>query len=302
VDVELSAWCRTHLGSAPATVFFEASSMSRVRGVLLADGRRVAVKQRDASDRVLACAAAHRAAAAAGIDCPALLVAPVRLGPGTWVTAEEWRDDGSPEPPPRAAERYADLLRRLVVSLDGAEPDRFAPPPPWAWYDHDAPGRVWPPAASPRWDPHREGVVPDELMRLAAAARERLVAERLPVVVGHSDLNGLNVRWTPDATPIVHDWDSLAARPECVLAGILAVNHVELPGAGAIASLDRTAEVLEHYEARRPFSDVERELAWAAGVAVAAYNAAFEYLHGQPGDVARRIASDGGERLRRAGC
>lgn len=300
-DAALSAWCREHLGSGAARVFFEASSMSRVRGVLLEDGRRIAVKEREASGRVLACARAQRAAATAGIDCPALLLGPVGLAPGTWVTVEEWREDGSPELPPEAPERYAALLRRLVVTLADAEPEAFAPPPPWAWYDHDVAGRTWPPAASDRWDPHRAGVVPPELVRLAAAARERLLADTPPPVVGHSDLNGLNVRWRPDGSPIVHDWDSLAARPECVLAGILAANHVELPGAGAIASLAVTGRLLDHYEERRPFSDVERELAWAAGVAVASYNAAFEYLHGQPGPVARRLASDGAERLRRAG-
>lgn len=236
----------------------------------------------------------------AGIDCPELLAGPSLLSDGSWVSAEVWRDGGTPEPPGDAAARYAGLLRRLVVALADCDPVRFAPPPPWAWYDHGQPDRVWPPPASARWDP-ASAMVPVELGRVAQAARERLTAEALPAVVGHSDLNGLNVRWGAGG-PIVHDWDSLAGRPECVLAGIVAVNHVELPVAGAIAAVGETERFLELYQESRPFSPAEVEVAWAAGVWVAAYNAAFEHLHGAAGAVSRRLLADWSERLRRAGC
>lgn len=298
-DAASTSWCLTNLGSTPASVFFEAESMSSVVGVELPDGRRVALKRRQATDRVVACSQAHRAAWAAGVACPELLAGPTRLDDGTWMTAERWVPDGSPEAPPDAATRYADLLHLLIAALRDSDPAAFDPPPPWAFYDHATPGRVWPPAASQRWDPESP-VVPAELRRLAAAAGERLRAEALPVVVGHSDLNGLNVRWAPE--PIVHDWDSLAARPEAVLAGIMAVNHVELPGRGAITALAETRRALELYQRSRPFSDTEVEIAWAAGLHVAAYNAAFEYLHGARGAVAAKLANDGSERLRLAGC
>ncbi|MCB0910465.1 MAG: hypothetical protein KDB60_02490 [Propionibacteriaceae bacterium] len=299
MDADLQDWCERALGSSPEEVFFRADSMSAVSGVLLADRRRVAVKARTASDRVLACAEAHRRAIAAGIDAPELLAGPDRLAPSTWVTAEAWRPEGTVQPPGDAIAAYAELGCRLVRALDGLEPSRFAPPPPWAWYDHDDPGRVWPPAASQRWDPESP-VVPARLRRVAAAAQERLLAATSPSVVGHCDLNGLNVRWAEG--PIVHDWDSLAGRPECVLAGILAANHVELPGAGAIADVPRTRALLERYQELRPFSPEEVEVAWAAGTWVAAYNAAFEYLHGTPGRVVVQLDRDGAERLRLAGC
>jgi hypothetical protein len=273
--------------------------MSSVRGVLLHDGRRVAVKWRQASERVLACAEAQRIARDAGIDCPELLAGPDLLD-GAWVTAEEWRPQGSDEVPPDGPRRYADLLRALVGALAGLDPSRFAPPPPWAHYDHAVPGRVWPPAASSRWDPESDAV-PEELRRLAAVASARLCAARLPEVVGHSDLNGLNVRWTPSG-PIVHDWDSLTARPECVLAGIVAANHVERPGVGAISTMEVFEETLDAYRRHRRFTDEEVELAWAAGVWVAAYNAAFEYLHGAPGPVSDQLLRDGRERLLHAGA
>ena len=298
-DGRLDEWCLAGVGSVPVETFFAAQSMSQVRGVVLADGRRVALKLREASDRVVACADAHRAARAAGIDCPELLAGPQQLTDGGWLSAEEWRPDGSPVAPGDAAAGYAALLHDLVAALAGFEPALFDPPPPWAHYDHRAEGRVWPPAASAGWDPESQ-VVPPGLRRLAAAARERLLAEELPLVVGHSDLNGLNVRWAPQ--PIVHDWDSLAGRPECVLAGILAVNHVELPGAGQITTIADTDRTLELYQESRPFSQSETEVAWAAGIWVAAYNAAFEHLHGSAGQVSTQLQADGAQRLRRAGC
>ncbi|HOC12332.1 MAG TPA: hypothetical protein PKJ61_00440 [Propionicimonas sp.] len=303
-EAVVDEWCAARLGSAPITAFFAARSMSSVRGVRLADDRQVALKVRVASKRVLACAAGHRLAAAAGIDCPDLLAGPEWLPGLGWASAEAWRPEGALRPSGDAAIAYADLLRRLVGALGDLDPGEFDPPPPWAHYDHGEPGRVWPAATSAGWDPESP-VVPDWVRRVAAAARERLLAEdhgaaTLPAVVGHSDLNGLNVRWLDG--PIVHDWDSLAARPECVLAGIVAVNHVEGPNAGAIAAVESTEACLRHYQHDRQFSAVELELAWAAGVWVAAYNAAFEYLHGRPGEVVRQLKADAAERLRRAGC
>lgn len=298
-DGAVRQWCVERLGAPPVEVFFAAESMSSVAGVLLADGRRVALKLRRASDRVLACAQAQLLAWQAGIDCPELLAGPERVAEGEWLSAEQWRPEGEPVPSGDAAVRYVELLAALVEALDGLDPTAFAPPPPWAHYDHRTPGRVWPPAASDRWDPESP-LVPATLRALARRAGERVIAEALPQVVGHSDLNGLNVRWA--RKPIVHDWDSVAGRPEAVLAGILAVNHVELPGAGAITSIDQTQRTLEAYAQRRTLTSAEIEVAWAAGVWVAAYNASFEYLHGSPGAVSVRLLEDGAERLRLAGC
>jgi hypothetical protein len=304
-------WCERVLGAGVSDVFFSASSMSSVRGVLLDDGRRVAVKVRDGSRRVMACAHAQRLATAAGIDCPALLAGPALLDPAAeapvWVSAEQWRPEGTGGPPPQPAVAYTDLAHRLVAALNDPSTSTgqftasdYAPPPPWAAYDHAAPGRTFPPVSSPRWDPERD-IVPAEYRRLAAAARDRLRSADLPWVLGHSDLNGHNVKWV-GSHPVVHDWDSIVARPEAVLAGILAVNHVELPGRGAITPLAESDAALGLYQERRPMTSDEVEVAWAAGVWVAAYNASFEYLHGSPGQVAEQILVDGWDRLRLAGC
>ncbi|MDN4473735.1 phosphotransferase [Demequina zhanjiangensis] len=304
LDDALALWATARLGSGPREVFFGAQSMSDVVGVVLDDGRKVALKRRGGGEHVAATAVAHRAASDAGIDCPDLLAGPENVD-GQIFTAEQWRDDGSTEPQGDAAMLYAQLLARLVKALDGVDQSRLSPPP-WLHYDHDA-DRVWPPPASDRWDPHRiESQLPPALARIAAAARSRLLAAHLPHVVGHTDLSGLNVRWNhADGVdvPIVHDWDSIAARPEAVLVGTLAADHVALPERGRIADIDTGARVVEAYEeaSGRAFSAEEHEVAWAASAWLAAYNAVFEHLHGAPGEVTAQLLRDGDERLRLAG-
>ncbi|WP_084127013.1 hypothetical protein [Demequina sp. NBRC 110054] len=324
LDDALAEWVTAHLGVAPREVFFGARSMSDVSGVLLEDGRRIALKRRGGGAHVAAAARAQLAAARAGIECPALLAGPAPLewvagdatagtseaasvgATGEVVTAEQWRDGGDVEPEGDAAEPYARLLASLIDALVGLDSDGLAPPP-WLHYDHDA-ARVWPPAASARWDPHRiEADLPPALVRIARRARDRLLAADLPHVVGHTDLNGLNVRWVNDdgaPRPVVHDWDSIAARPEAVLVGTLAVDHVALPERGRIADVATGDRVLVAYEAARgrAFTVEEREVAWAATAWLASYNAAFEHLHGAPGEVTARLLIDGEERLALAGC
>ncbi|WP_062206258.1 phosphotransferase [Demequina salsinemoris] len=308
LDDSLAAWVRARLGSPPSEVFFGARSMSDVVGVTLADGRRVALKRRGGGAHVLAAARAQRAATLAGIDCPALLAGPeeVPTAPGEdlgIVTAEEWRGDGGLEPTGDASRLYARLLARLIGALRELDPDGLEPPP-WLHYDHTDATRVWPPAASDRWDPHRiESELPLALIEIARRARTRLLASNLPSVVGHTDLNGLNVRWVGDR-PIVHDWDSVAARPEAVLVGTLAVDHVALPDRGRIAGVAAGERVIAAYEdeSGRAFTVDEREVAWAASAWLASYNAAFEHLHGGPGEVTAQLLVDGEQRLARAGA
>ncbi|WP_297083254.1 phosphotransferase [uncultured Demequina sp.] len=305
LDGPLAAWLGRELGSAPREVFFEAESMSRVAGVTLADGRRVAVKIRGDHPRLAAAAAAQRAAGSAGIDVPALLAGPAPA-PGDAalaVTVEDWREEGALMPSADAPVAFARLLAALVEALEGV-PTAGLSPPPWLDYAHTDAARVWPPPASARWDPHRiEADLPAELPSLAARARARLAATTLPPVLGHADLNGLNVRWNGDR-PLVHDWDSIAALPEAVLAGTLALDHVAMPDAGAAADVDTGARVLAEYEAARGrmFTPEEREIAWATTVWLACYNAAFEHLHGAAGAVTARILADGEARLALAGA
>ncbi|WP_062518100.1 phosphotransferase [Demequina gelatinilytica] len=302
LDEPVTRWVVSRLGSTPAEVFFEASSMSDVWGVRLEDGRRFAVKRRGGGDRLAIVARAHRAALDAGIDAPDLVAGPDPLGDDAWLTAEEWRPEGVFTPDGDAPALYASLLARIVAALAEVEARGLAPTP-WLHYDHRAAARVWPPASSARWDPHRiEPDLPPALAALARAARSRLEASELPAVLGHADLNGLNVRWRGDRA-IVHDWDSIVLRPEAVLVGTLALDHPATPDAGAAADIATGARVLAAYEEAtgRTLTPDEVEVAWATSVWLACYNAVFEHLHGGPGAVTAAILRDGEERLALAG-
>ncbi len=297
LDAAIGAWLHGELASPARAVFFEAHSMSDVWGVELADGRRVAVKRRGGGDRLAIVAQAHRAAQSAGIDTPTLLAGPHELAHDVWLTIEQWRPDGAPMPAGDAPVLFANLLARLSGALKHLDATGLTAPP-WLHYDHGT-DRIWPPPASARWDPHRiESELPDDLVRVAAAARARLLASDLPVVLGHADLNGLNVRWLGDH-PIVHDWDSVALLPEAVLVGAVAVNWVEQLNAGAICDIATGHRVIAAYERAvgQTLSADEREVAWATTAWLACYNAAFEFLHGAPGAVAEHILRDGDARL-----
>jgi len=220
------------------------------------------------------------------------------------------------------------LLARIVAACTPADGDLGAlgtlePPVPWLDYDHAArsasgPARVWPPPASPRWDPHRiEADLPPLILEFARRSRARLLAadaRALPRVVGHGDLSGINARWYRDGDgdqpagigawrTVVHDWDSVVALPDAVIAGVGAADHASTD-ACRLAGLADGAVLLDAYAAQRgrPWTRVEREVAWAAGTWVVSYNAAFEHLkHGRAGEgtapVTDGLLLDGEQRL-----
>ncbi|MDN4483895.1 phosphotransferase [Demequina lignilytica] len=302
LDPQVAAWVARTLGASPHEVFFEARSMSEVWGVELVDGRRVAIKRRGDDGRLAIVAAAHRAADAAGIDTPALLAGPDPVDGDQRLTAEAWRPEGRTRPPRAPQELYARLSARIIAAVADVAAVGLEPPP-WMHYDHADPDRVWPPAASSRWDPHRiEADLPPALVRLGRAARARLLAADLPRVLGHADLNGQNVRWVGERA-IVHDWDSIAVLPEAVHVGNLAADHVATLEQGAIADVETCAALLAAYEreAGRSFTADETEVAWATTVWLGCYNAAFEHLHGAPGACTAMILADGDARLALAG-
>lgn len=307
----IADWCVRHLGSAPVHSFITTAPASQLWGFELADGRVVAVKVRPASERLAASALAHRLAHDAGVGCPTPLAGPepMRGDPGLTVAAETWRGDGAIWPAEDPAGSYGRLQARIVRACQSVDPAAFAPPPPRLHYDHDARDRLWPEPQSERWNLERVARdLPAGLERLAEAARERLLACRLPEVVGHGDLNGAHVRWTegtngvPEA--VVHGWDEVAARPEAVLAGAVATYYNELPDVARIAPVAQGRHVLAAYQAARGsrFTPDEIEVAWAASTWVACFNAALEHLAGAAGQVTHQIMTDGALRLRLAGC
>jgi hypothetical protein len=329
VDPLLVTWCTSHLGSPIVDRFFGSQRLSAVHGVELADGRRVVLKVRAAQDRLVACAIVQEALWAAGIPCPRPLVGPHPLVSGPRravaaasqghaatnslqlsVNAESWAGEGVAGLGSLSPHGYGQLLARIVAAAPPvAELPTLVPDVPWLNWRHGDPDRLWPPPASDRWDPHRiEADLDPLIVEVARRARDRLVRDdvaTLPVVAGHGDFEAQNCRWVPgpDDSPqlVVHDWDSVVAQPEAVLAGNSAFTFVSVDDC-AISTLAQNDAFLEGYAVERgqPWSETEWQVAHAAGAWVGAYNAAFEYLKGGPGPVTRGLREQAAQRLRRA--
>jgi len=87
-----------------------------------------------------------------------------------------------------------------------------------------------------------------------------------------------------DAITAVYDWDSLAVLFEAAVAGLAAAVHPVLDD-GPGSDVAQTAAFLTAYvDVRRvPWTAEEKEVAWAAGIWVRAYNAkgdALDRVHG----------------------
>lgn len=286
----LDRWCQRWLGASPALTLFEARHLSSVIGLRLTDGREVVVKARPASRRIGACVEVQRRLWQAGFPCPEPLVGPVPLG-SLMATEEELVPDGeqlgpSPEAPRLFAEGLAALMR--VAPPVGDVPS-LAPPPTWVWWDHDQAG-IWPwpddgdadlnAACGPAW-----------LDIVGRRVRRRLQQHKGVVVVGHADWESQNMRWLGQRLHVVHDWDSVASLPEATIVGAAAA---VIPASGApaeAASLEQTDAFLTAYGAARgrPWSGDERQVSWAAGLWVRAFNARKEAVDLQDGPVQQRL-------------
>lgn len=288
-------WCRDHLGAGPVAVLFRSEQVSAVVGLRLADGREVVVKARPDHGRAASCVAAQAWLAGRGFPCARPLTPVVDVG-GLAVHAEEHRPGGavlhgdSPEAAVRCAEAYA----RLMAELAGLTVAPPLPNPPWVRWDHGDPGD---------WPAILDGPGPAHVLEAARRARRRLLAAELPCVLGHADFEAQNLRWRGDRLETVHDWDSLAWQPEAALVGAMSGAFAS-DGPPTLAPVESSAAFLAAYQEHRgrAFTGEELEVAWAAGVWMAAYNAReFALLGGSPlGEEALRAQA--AERLARAGA
>ena len=71
-------------------------------------------------------------------------------------------------------------------------------------------------SASTRW------LGPEWIDDAGRRARDRLRAGESEAVIGHCDWLAGNLRWSADELLVVHDWDSMTADSEAVLAGFAA--------------------------------------------------------------------------------
>jgi hypothetical protein len=295
----LPAWCRDHLGGAPTGVLFRSQQVSMVFGLRLADGRNVVVKARPDDGRAASCVAAQARMAGRGFPCAAPLTPVVGVG-ALAVHAEEYRPGGEVLHGNSAdiAVRCAEVFARLMADLAGVAVAPPLPNPPWVRWDHPDP-RVWP--AIDFLDRRDQRLVPGHVVEAAERARGRLLAASLPCVLGHADFEAQNLRWQGSTVWAVHDWDSLAWQPEAALVGAASGSFAS-DGPPVLAPIDGSEAFLVAYQdlRGRSFTAAELEVAWAAGLWMAAYNAREMALcSGNPAG-SDALRAQAAERLRRA--
>jgi len=295
----LPAWCLDHLGGEPAGVLFQLQQVSMVFGLRLAGGTDVVVKARADDGRAASCVAAQARLAERGFPCARPLT-PVTQAGSLAVNAEEFRPGGevldgdSPDVPVR----YAQVFARLMAELAGVTVAPPLPNPPWVRWDHTDSG-VWP--AIDFLDNRDQSVVPAYVADTAERARRRLLAAGLPCVLGHADFEAQNLRWHGREVWAVHDWDSLAWQPEAALAGAASGSFASAgpPTLAPVASSE--AFLVAYQDIRgRMLTAVELEIAWAASLWMAAYNAREEALYADITVCADALRAQAAERLRRA--
>ena len=99
----------------------------------------------------------------------------------------------------------------------------------------------------------------------------------------------------------MHDTDSLAWQPEAALAGAASGSFASA-GPPTLAPVESSAAFLVVYQTIRGrlFTAVEQEIAWAASLWMAAYNAREEALYGSTSVGRDALRAQAAERLRRA--
>jgi len=295
----LAAWCLDHLGDEPAEVLFQLQQVSMVFGLRLAGGTDVVVKARADDGRAVSCVAAQARLAERGFPCARPLTPVVGVGPLA-VHAEEFRPGGDVlhGDSPGIATRCAEVFARLMAELAGVTVAPPLPNPPWVRWDHADPG-VWP--VMEFLDNRDQRMVPAYVGETAERARGRILAAGLPCVLGHADFEAQNMRWHGREVWAVHDWDSLAWQPEAALAGAASGSFASA-GPPRLAPVESSAAFLVAYQTIRGrlFTAVEQEIAWAASLWMAAYNAREEALCGGTSVGRDALRAQAAERLRRA--
>ncbi len=297
----LPAWCLDHLGGEPTDLLFQRQQISMVFGLRLAGGTAVVVKARADDGRAVSCVVAQARLAERGFPCARPLTPVVGVG-SLAVHAEEFRPGGEVlhGDSPDVAVRYAAVFARLMAELAGMTVAPPLPNPPWVRWDHTDSG-VWP--AIGCLDNRDQSAVPAYVADTAERARRRLLAARLPCVLGHADFEAQNLRWHGQQVWAVHDWDSLAWQPEAALAGA-ASGAFASAGPPTLAPIESSAAFLVAYQdiRGRLCTAAEQEIAWAASLWTAAYNAREQALHGDTPVSGDALRSQAAERLRRAGA
>ena len=273
--------------------------LSSVIGLRLADGREVVVKVRPSSPRIAACVEVQRRMFQAGYPCPRPLTGAAPFGDDI-ATAEAYVPGGAMLPSAdQAAQAFAEAFARLITQAPRpVEVPALDPAPSWAAWNHAENG-LWPRPEDPDVNLN-EVAGPQWIDDAGRQARDRLRAGGSEAVIGHCDWLASNLRWSGDALLVVHDWDSVTADSEPVLAGFAAALYSTV-SANELATIGDTELFLIAYcQARgRKFTRDELERSWAAGVWTRAFDAKHQHAVGRP--VTSLSETESRERLRRAG-
>jgi len=269
-----------------------------VIGLRLADGRDVVIKIRAGSTRLEATTEIQHRLHAEGFPCTDVIVGPVPFG-DLVATAETYAPPrGSPpnSPPP------VETAQLLVALIDAAPPANefpaLHPAPPWVGWDHPA-AELWPWPDDLDIDMNQHPG-PEWVDDLGRRVRSRLAEVAVESVIGHIDWEAHNLDWEGDTPVLVHDWDSLAIRPEATIAGAAAATFPTNGRTIVAARADQTSAFLDAYSSHRNWTAADHEVAWCAGLWVLTYNAKKESLGGGAGYL-EHLASDLAQRRRRAG-
>jgi hypothetical protein len=294
----LNRWCERWLSAKPIGVIFASGHLSEVVGLRLDDGREVVVKIRPKTRRIGGCLEVQRHLWGSGFPCPMPLAGPEDFE-GRTATAEECVPGGvllerDTESPRKFAELLCELLDRCApVAVD----DRLNPPPPWVEWDHSRAG-VWPLGDDGERDlnVHPE---PRWLDEIGERTRTILNGFAAPVVIGHVDWESQNIRWANGRPLVVHDWDSVAARPEATIAGAASAVFTRTDVQSS-PSIDESELFLDAYQRARgrAFTPDELRVAWATGLWVRAFDTKDDSVM-RSGDP-EEFADEAWARLRRA--
>ncbi len=288
---EIDAWLAAHLqariGGELTQVLFRSGRISAVYGAELRDGRRVTVKvHRSPADPtyLAAAAACQRRLFEAGFPCPALLDGPAATD-GVMAVVETLLEHGEPgnghDPDVRRAIACA-LHAQLEPLRDFPADDLAVGAPAWSRYANGP----WPRPHDPIFDfsttPHGYTWLDD----VARAAADVLTRSGPGDAVAHADWACVNLRFAEGKVSAAYDWDSVAAAPEPVLAGLSGGSFTFGSTEGDHApDVAEVMAFLRDYEFARgqPFTPLEQAVAAAAATWVLAYNARCEVAFLGPG-------------------
>ncbi len=295
----LSAWCEERFGAAPVRELFGRRQASHVTGVELADGRQLVVKQRhDENGRASACVEAQRQLAELGLPCARPLTV-VTSADGSAVHAVEWRPGGEVRSgdDPATAAAFGRLFARVQALAARVTVPPPLPNPAWVdWSAEVAFPRLW-------WQEEwvRTAPMPEIVWWTADRLRARLRTVDLPSTLGHADWETQNIRWHDGEPFVVHDWDSLAWLPEAALVGAAAGSFTS-NGVPTLAPIESSAAFLYEYQSARgrSFTREETEVAWAASLWPAVYNARTQLMYDQPAVALWAVEEQADQRLKLA--